>query len=64
MPLRLLRMRRQPARGRFGSCFGAAQARYTFITVLDSEPDGLVPTRYLAINTLGVVAVTVPAPKR
>jgi hypothetical protein len=57
-------MRRQPARGRFGSCFGAAQARYTFITVLDSEPDGLVPTRYLAINTLGVVAVTVPAPKR
>jgi hypothetical protein len=36
-----------------------AQARYTFTTVLDSERDGLVPTRCAAINTLGVVAVTV-----
>jgi hypothetical protein len=36
-----------------------AQQRYTFTTLLDSDRDGLVPTRCAAINTLGVVAVTV-----
>lgn len=32
---------------------------YTFITVLDSQRDGLEATRCAAINTLGTVAVTV-----
>lgn len=33
--------------------------RYRFTTILDSQRDGLVPTRCAAINTLGTVAVTV-----
>ena len=37
----------------------SGDAAYTFITVLDSQRDGLVATRCAAINTLGTVAVTV-----
>ena len=36
-----------------------AATAYTFITVLDSQRDGLEATRCAAINTLGTVAVTV-----
>ena len=36
-----------------------SSTRYTFTTVLDSQRDGLSPTRCAAINTLGTVAVTV-----
>lgn len=38
---------------------GSGATPYTFTTVLDSERDGLQPTRCAAINTLGTVAVTV-----
>ena len=36
-----------------------APPRYTFTTLLDSQRDGLEPTRCAAIDTLGTVAVTV-----
>jgi hypothetical protein len=36
-----------------------AAPRYTFTTLLDSQRDGLAPTRCAAIDTLGTVAVTV-----
>jgi hypothetical protein len=38
---------------------GSGATTYTFTTVLDSQRDGLQPTRCPAINTLGTVAVTV-----
>jgi hypothetical protein len=38
---------------------GTGTTRYTFTTVLDSQRDGLRPTRCAAINTPGTVAVTV-----
>jgi hypothetical protein len=36
-----------------------ATTRYTFTTILDSQRDGLQPTRCAAINSSGTVAVTV-----
>jgi hypothetical protein len=42
-----------------GQAGGSGATTYTFVTVLDSQRDGLVATRCPAINTLGTVAVTV-----
>ena len=42
-----------------GDASQRAAARYTFTTLLDSQRDGLEPTRCAAIDTLGTVAVTV-----
>ena len=42
-----------------GPGHGSGGPKYTFTTVLDSQRDGLAPTRCAAINTLGTVAVTV-----
>ncbi len=43
----------------FGEGNRSGGPRYTFTTLLDSQRDGLEPTRCAAINTLGTVAVTV-----
>ena len=43
----------------FGEGNRSGGTRYTFTTLLDSQRDGLEPTRCAAINTLGTVAVTV-----
>ena len=43
----------------FGEGNRPGAPRYTFTTLLDSQRDGLEPTRCAAINTLGTVAVTV-----
>jgi hypothetical protein len=42
-----------------GQDSGTDATRYRFTTVLDSQRDGLRPTRCAALNTLGTVAVTV-----
>ena len=49
----LLLLAASPAQAQSGS------ARYRFTTVLDSQEDGLVPTRCAAISGLGTVAVLV-----
>jgi hypothetical protein len=45
-----------------GQAGGPAGPSYTFVTVLDSQRDGLDATRCPAINTLGTIAVTVSDP--
>ena len=42
-----------------GPGHGSGGPKYTFTTILDSQRDGLEPTRCAAINTPGTVAVTV-----
>ena len=56
MSLALIGVVPGPAESGEGDSSGA---KYTFTTVLDSQRDGLTPTRCAAINTLGTVAVTV-----
>jgi hypothetical protein len=45
--------------GAAGQGGGAGGPSYTFVTLLDSQKDGLAATRCPAINTFGTVAVTV-----
>jgi hypothetical protein len=43
----------------FGQDEGSGHPKYKFTTILDSQQDGLDPTRCAAINNVGTVAVTV-----